>query len=271
MGQSGSGVWIKNADGSRYVVAIHSHGSDSGNGGVRMSARKYAWVRAWRNDFDSPADLRATALAASLNVVDGEVQPGSTGTCTVTVANDGDEPATVTVRVTLTPSTWSAINVSIGSTGAVVPGLSTVNVSVPVTVPTYMSSGTARLGADVNSDRAFYEFNHANNSVTGPCVQVAVPWLPLTPGIARRWTLDFQEEGRSTFTVPPGARKLILRFAGHRRGRVCVEAANGGVVLLPKTKGRYKVSGPVPGEWRVVIEGRRVSKPATYRVKLKLK
>jgi V8-like Glu-specific endopeptidase len=47
-GQSGAPVWIKQADGSRYGVGIHTNGHVTGNSATRISSTVYDNIQAWK-------------------------------------------------------------------------------------------------------------------------------------------------------------------------------------------------------------------------------
>lgn len=50
--QSGSPVWVKRPDGKRYLVAVHTTGSLTGNSGVRINQQIFNVMRTWQTNPD---------------------------------------------------------------------------------------------------------------------------------------------------------------------------------------------------------------------------
>lgn len=247
-GQSGSGVWqYFPASQENYVVAVHAYG-DSGigaNSGTRLNSSKFEWVKAWKDGYDSPTDLRVAAVVPSIGAA---VDAGAAFTVDVTVFNDGHRPAnSASLGVFLIDYQNRAT--PLGSTTISLAGLGASTTRFSPTIPRTALVGGARIEARVNESLAISESDYTDDALRSGAFQVAPPVDAMYLGVPvkRQLAASASARFRVSVTSPIAPLRLQSKVKGFL---ITARRPDGSTFVFGK---RWTEPNPAVGTWEFTV------------------
>jgi hypothetical protein len=263
-GQSGSGLWIDESEqgGGIFVVGVFAYGSPrSYNSGTRLNRFRYAYVTAWIDGYEAPADVTVESVASTLPA---RAEVLSQGSVDVRVANLGGSPAAfpVTLRLERRAADPLLLGATIVDLAA---GASTV-ASFPVSIPEGLGDRAARFVAQLNEDLDVAESDETNNVGSSAGFQI----LPApTALVAGPWTsrrIVAGELVRYEVPVPDGMRRLRFELRGARCRATALDPLGAEVSFRT---GRT-LSPPIAGTWTLLVENQsRRARRVTVRARVR--